>query len=418
MRNPPIAGRPFAFASPAEAVSAARAELSPLGSEPVSLALTGGRVLAEPIRADRDSPPMDVSAMDGFAIRLENVAAMTSDRGIPVAPDEARIGSPPMPMPRGAIGVRIVTGAPVPTGSDAVIRREDVIESGAGVRLKVATEAVKAGAHIRRRGENAKINATILLAGTIVTGASVGALASIGVAEVPVHRRVRIAIISTGDELVPVNVAPLDWQLRDGNAPAIKAMLGARRWIEVQSTVHVRDDEKQLEAALRAAAANSDAIVLSGGVSMGHRDFVPSAVATLGARTIFHGLPQRPGKPMLAAVLPRDGGRVSLPILGLPGNPVSVLVTCRRLAIPILGKLAGLPDSSMITATRTLAASDEARIDLWWHRAVSQEAGGALRLISSKSSGDFAAVAGSAGFVEISPGKSGAGPWPFFAWDH
>jgi molybdenum cofactor synthesis domain-containing protein len=321
-------------------------------------------------------------------------------------------------MPAGNFAMRIVTGAPVPLGADAIVKHEDLIESDGRARLRVPADSIKPSAHIRRRGENVNANAEVLHAGNVISGPAVGALASFGVGEVPVHRLVRVAIISTGDELVSVGASPMDWQLRDGNSPALTAMLGARHWIEVHSVTHVRDDGDQLTAALREAAANADAIVLSGGVSMGHRDFVHSAVRALGARTIFHGLPQRPGKPMLAAVLRREGGRETLPILGLPGNPVSVLVTCRRLAIPILGRLAGVAASAFDGTPRTLAEPDDARIDLWWHRAVSQDADRGLRLIANRSSGDFAAVAGSAGFVEIPPGESGTGPWPFFAWDH
>lgn len=427
MKSGPNIQSDFRFSSPAEAVAAVRDELQPLAAETVTLDEARGRVLAATVVADRDSPALDVSAMDGFAVRAAWLASMASDAGLPIAsgPDsEARIGCPPVLAPAVPAAVRIVTGAPIPLGADAVIRREDVIEKGERVRLTVLPNSIRPAAYIRRQGENAAAGAGILSAGALLGGAAIGALAAFGARTVAVHRRVRVALISTGDELVPAEITPQPWQLRDSNGPSLAAMLGARGWCEITSRIHVRDEAGEaggLARALRSALASADAVILSGGVSMGHRDFVPGVVAALGGRTLFHKLPQRPGKPMLAAIVQPAEMTHPRPVLGLPGNPVSVLATGRRLAIPILAKLAGVAEAALAVPSRPVEA-DGLTLELWWHRLVREtlNANGEseLRLVPPKSSGDIVAAAGAAGFVEVPPGASGSGPWPFYAWDH
>jgi molybdopterin biosynthesis enzyme len=143
---------------------------------------------------------------------------------------------------------------------------------------------------------------------------------------------------------------------------------------------------------------------------MGDRDFVPRALEILGAAVVFHRLPQRPGRPVLGALL-ADGK----PVLALPGNPLSVLVTARRIATPVLSRLAGLVQA-LPPPSVTLDASDVRALDLWWHRLVRLTGPGRASLVEAASSGDFVAGARSAGFVETPPGATGTGPWPFYAW--
>lgn len=427
----PAHPNPFRFASPADAVAAVRAELAPGAAEHMALHQAHGRILAAPALADRDSPALDISAMDGFAIRTTDLAALASADGLAIAPSntaDARIGHPPIDMPL-ATAVRIVTGAPLPIGADAVVRIEDVTRTNDRLRLTIPTTNLKPGSNIRRRAENAHAGGELVPAGTLLSAATICTLAAFGADPVSVHRRVRVAIISTGDELVTPGAAPTPWQLRDSNAPALAAMFAARRWIDVLPQQTITDDsasDGQLAALLRRTLESADAIILTGGVSMGHRDFVPAAVASIGARTIFHKLPQRPGKPMLAAIVDASSASPAKLILGLPGNPVSVMVTARRLAIPMLAKLAGLSDSALTAPLRTIAPPTDAPIDLWWHRLVSERhdtrdtnnAFAQLHIINARGSGDVAATAASAGFVELPPNQTGPGPWPFYAWDH
>ncbi len=408
----------------------------PVGVEVASLSGGGarGRVLAADVPADRDSPPLDVSAMDGFAVRVADLGVMAS-RGLPVV-GECAIGAAPARMPDQPGVMRIVTGAPVPIGADAVVRVEDtqpVIGDERLVRL-VASMVPVAGSAIRRRGENVRAGETVLYAGCLMGGPQIGAAAAFGAREVRVHRRVRVAIITTGDELVaaacaanseaaPETQSIPDWQIRDSNGPALAALLRARSWLDVHAPVHAPDDPEALLKAVTHAMATADAVFLTGGVSMGHRDFVPRVLEAAGVRVLFHKLPQRPGKPMLAGVC--EGGKVngsargaSCAVFGLPGNPVSVLVTARRIALPSLMPMAGLGrgEGDEAVPRVRIEKPDSSTLDLWWHRLVRLEGEGAAWVVGGRGSGDVVAAGTSDGFIEVPPGKCGEGPWQFYGW--
>ena len=430
--------------SPREAIDAARAQVQVVATEIIPLAQCNGRVLAQAIHADRDSPALDVSAMDGFAVRMADLIVMAGENGLPMgAPEkineaivgggaanvreesagmsEAMIGYAQIQM-RAGHAVRIVTGAPIPIGADVVVRYEDVVVNNGGVRLMIEASAIKAGANIRRRGENAKCGDEIARAGVVIGAATIGAMASFGVAQVVVRKRVRVALVTTGDELVGAQDQPQPWQVRDSNGPVLESLLGAHAWIEIVSRTHARDDADSLADTLTRAMDIADAVMLTGGVSMGHKDFVPQVAARLGARTIFHKLPQRPGRPMFAAARPAVGAIAPCLILGLPGNPVSVMVTARRLGLEILGALAGLSTPHFAAHTRGVANADNATLPMWWYRLVGESVNAdgvnELHLLSGKGSGDIAAAASSVGFVEIAPGQHTVGAHNFYAWKH
>jgi molybdopterin molybdotransferase len=390
--------------SPQEAVEALLPRVREVGVERVPLAEAAGRILAEPVLADRPSPACDVSAMDGYAVRMADL----SRAELPLA-GEVRIGVRPPELPPGA-ALRIVTGAPIPPGAETVVKREDVEELASSIRPGQGARSLSPGANIRRRGDNAGPGDPIVGLGCVITAPGAAALASFGCATPTVRSRVRAAILSTGDEVLDVSQAPTEWQLRDGNAPAIAAMLGAPRWIDVVATRRAPDDPRAIAAAAEGLLAGCDALVLSGGVSMGDRDFVPRVLRELGATVVFHRVPQRPGRPVLGAVLP-DGR----PAFGLPGNPLSVMVTCRRIVLPVLERMAGITRPSAPPAVRLRGPGDKS-IELWWHRAVRIVAPGEAELASTASSGDVAGAAESDGFVELPPGASGPGPWPFYGW--
>jgi molybdenum cofactor synthesis domain-containing protein len=248
--------------------------------------------------------------------------------------------------------------------------------------------------------------------GRVIDAGVVGAMASFGLSEASVFRRVRVRIITTGDEVRGVGERCEAWQLRDSNGPALHALLSARAWIDSEPAQRVIDDPGAIAEAVRQGVQGADAVILTGGVSMGDRDFVPRVVRELGGRVVFHKLPQRPGRPMLAAVMPSG-----VPVLGLPGNPVSVMVTARRIGVPVLASLVGLHQHAG-GVRRALVEPDGASIDLWWHRLARERADGGLELVGLKGSGDLAAAAHCSGFVEVPPGGSGAGPWSYFSWDH
>lgn len=404
-------GEEFAFGSPAEAVAGMLARLGPdrLGVEPCGLSEARGRVLAEAVRADRDSPAFDHSAMDGFAVRL---ADLGKGGAIPVA-GEVLIGTAPGVMPEGA--VRIVTGAATPAGAEAVVRREDVEErAGAIVPRAGLAGRVRAGENIRRRGENGRAGAVVLEAGAELSVSAAGTLAAVGCVRPVVFRRVRAAVITTGDELVAPGGTPGAYEVRDSNGPVVAGVLGAHGWIEVVSCVHVRDEGPGLAARLGRAVAEADAVVLTGGVSMGHRDPVRGAVEALGAEVVFHGLPQRPGKPMLGAIARR--GSAPAAVFGLPGNPVSAMVTCTRIVVPVLAGLAGAVRRPGAPKVR-VEGWDGKALDLWHHRLVRLREDGAAELVDGRGSGDILAGGRSDGFIEVPPGASGGEAWfPFYAW--
>jgi len=430
--------------SPREAIDAARAQVQVVATETIPLAQCNGRVLAQAIHADRDSPALDVSAMDGFAVRMADLIVMAGENGLPMgAPEkineaivsggatnvreesadmsEAMIGHAQIQM-RAGHAVRIVTGAPIPIGADVVVRYEDVVVNNGGVRLMIEASAIKTGANIRRRGENAKCGDEIARVGVVIGAATIGAMASFGVAQVVVRKRVRVALVTTGDELVGAQDQPQPWQVRDSNGPVLESLLGAHAWIEIVSRTHARDDADSLADTLTRAMDIADAVILTGGVSMGHKDFVPQVAARLGARTIFHKLPQRPGRPMFAAARPAVGSIAPRLILGLPGNPVSVMVTARRLGLEMLSALAGISAPHFAAHTRGVVNADNATLPMWWYRLVgeSMNANGVneLHLLSGKGSGDIAAAAASVGFVEVAPGQHTVGAHNFYAWKH
>lgn len=431
---------PFRFSSPNDAIDAMLAALA-LGalarhaeSELIDASAGIGRILFADLRADRDSPSFDYSVVDGYAVRSTDFAPlMRSDaHAATQSPHnsfdvrvvgESRIGRAPPPWPTSLIDpvtIRISTGAPIPPGADLVIKREDVVEQETGavpeagasrdptvakisVPVALAT-SLKARHNIRFAGENCRSGDVVLRAGERLTSASLAALAAIGVARPPVFPRFRVAIISTGDELTPTDQTPSHFQIRDSNLPALASLFASRSWAHVVLASHVADDLARLVDELANASRAADAILLTGGVSMGHRDPVRKALeAAFGERlqVLFHGLPQRPGKPMLGAIVSRPAAS-PIPLFGLPGNPVSALATARRIAIPVLARCAGLaflPPSVRIA----LAHTDERTLDLWWHRPVEIAPNGLATLIDLRGSGDLIACAHSHGFVEVPP---------------
>jgi molybdopterin molybdotransferase len=307
--------------------------------------------------------------------------------------------------------LRIVTGAPVPGDAYAVVKREDVDEhDGAITLLAGVTTEIKPGANIRRRGENCRAGDAIVPAGKEIDAPVMGAGATFGCARLRVYRRLRVGVLVTGDEVIEPSATPSPWQIRDSNGPAIAALLGRARWIEIVQRARAVDEPEVLREAVSRLLGGCDAIVVTGGVSMGPRDFVPGVLAELGARIVFHRVPQRPGKPVLGGVFP--GGR---PVLALPGNPVSVMVTARRMAVPVLAHQAGLIGAAPAPLVR-LANPDSKQLALWWHRPVRIAEPGVAELVAGMGSGDVASAALSDGFIEIPPEQSGGGPWPYYPW--
>ena len=394
------------FDHPDAALRALADRLSPVGIER-DIGNCIGRVLAADVAADRDSPAADVSAMDGYAIRLSDL--QESDP-IPIGGESAP-GAPPPSMSEGAV-VRIFTGAIVPAGCDAVVKREDTEELEGAIRFRQSALSTQQGEHIRRAGENAKAESTVLSAGIKITAAQRATMANFGCDAADLFSPVRVSILTTGDEVgLFADDQPQPWQLRNSNRASLTALLQAVPWITVAGVDHAKDDRQSLTQSLQNLLAQSDAVLLTGGVSMGDYDYVPDVIGQLGGNIIFHGLPLRPGKPILGA-----GTREGKLILGLPGNPVSATVGCRRMAMPLLAKISGQRDWLPRCPVVRLRNPGDKTIPLHWMRLVRLIDHGLAEPVISQGSGDLVSLGQSHGFVQLPPGSSGEGPWPYYSW--
>lgn len=346
-----------------EALAAILREAAPLPVEWRAPAEALGRVLAAPVAAACDLPPFDNSAMDGFALRAGG-AAVAAGTEFTVAGSQsagdARVAA-------GATGEawEIMTGARVPDGLDSVVpvERVEVLEAGADgrprrIRLR---DEVAPGANVRLAGEDVAAGGEVLAAGRCIDPAAVMLLAALGVAEVAVRRRARVAILNTGRELVDDPRRALEsGEIRNCNGPFLAARVAAAG-ADVVLRETVPDDPGAFTAALdRGREAGADVVLSTGAVSMGRHDFVPDALQALGARLHFHKVAIRPGKPLLFARL--AGGAL---YFGLPGNPVSAAVGLRFFAEPALRALAGLP--AEVPLRLPLAAPYRKRAPLRFH---------------------------------------------------
>jgi molybdenum cofactor synthesis domain-containing protein len=316
--------------SPAQAVATflARVAVAPRAFERVRLEDACGRILAERIVADADYPSVPRSAMDGFAIEAARAPGTFSVVG------EIAMGRPWGARLQSGQTVRIPTGGVVPDGADAVVPIEDAQLSGQNVAVAAAFDA---GTNVNPRAGDMREGTPILEPGTRIGGPQMGVLATLGITAVPVFPRPRIAVISSGDELVPPAMHPGPGQVRDSNRHAIAGALQSMGAQPFHGAT-VSDVPGALERALRKALGEADAAILTGGSSVGELDRTPAAIAALGPPgVIVHGLRVKPGKPTVLAAVG------SKPVIGLPGNPTSALVILEAVIRPIIAALAGAP---------------------------------------------------------------------------
>ncbi|MCO6502349.1 MAG: molybdopterin molybdotransferase MoeA [Acidimicrobiales bacterium] len=319
---------PSDLLSIAEVRSKILATVPRLASETVGLADLAGRVLAEPVRATEDVPGWDNSGMDGYAVRADDVA--TAGAVLDVIGDIPAGG-----VATGSVGpgqaFKIMTGAPMPDGADTVVRVEDTSETEGRVTIRQAYER---GTYVRPRGGDVPAGDVVIPEGTRLGPQHVGMMAALGVVEAIVSRRPRVAVLSTGDELRPAETPVLEpGTIRDSNRPMLMGLVEAAGG-EVIDMGSVADDDDLLRAVIGRAVAEADVIISSGGVSMGDYDVV-KAVLGGEAGVEFLSLAMNPGKPLGFGMV---GGR---PFFGLPGNPVSVLVSFEQFARPALLAMQG-----------------------------------------------------------------------------
>jgi molybdopterin molybdotransferase len=300
-----------------------------LGAEQVDLDDALGRVLAVDASAPNPVPPFDCSTMDGFALRAADTAG--APRTLALV-DEARAGKGAGAQLQAGQAIRISTGAPIPDGADAVIRQELTSTDDGTVTID---EAVSAGNDVRVAGGDIPVGAVVLKAGTLLTGPEIGVLAAVNIPRPKVVRRPRIAIVSTGDELLDPGTPLKPGQIRDTNSYALSAaarLAGA----EIVSRVKVGDDREQTIATIRDALHGADILVTIGGVSVGPHDHVRPALEALGARLIFGRVSLRPGG-QICFFVAQDGTLC----FALPGNPVSATVSFRLFVVAAIDALMG-----------------------------------------------------------------------------
>jgi molybdopterin molybdotransferase len=320
--------------------------LEPRLTEVVDRRRAAGRRLAAPVHATTDLPPCDLAALDGFALAGE----ATTASGYPIAGTRFA-GDPLDGLLTPGQAMRIMTGSAVPAGADRVVGVEETACEDDRMRL---TAEVLPGAAIRRQGEIVRSGDRILGAGAPVTPAALALLASQGIATVEIHRPPRLALLLTGNEIVPPEAKPEPGQLRDSHSDFLLAEL-VRLGLQVRSLGIARDEPKLLAERVREGVENADVLLCCGGVSMGEADFLAPVLAQSGFETLFHGVAIQPGKPLLAARRAAEGE--SRLVFGLPGNPASVMVAWWLFVRPALRRLMGEPEEFWSTArTGTLGA--------------------------------------------------------------
>ncbi|HEY0481039.1 MAG TPA: gephyrin-like molybdotransferase Glp [Kofleriaceae bacterium] len=297
-----------------------------LAGERVPLDQAAGRILAADVVAGRALPGFDNSAMDGYAARSAELPATLPVTGVVAA---GELDVPALPV---AAALRIFTGAPMPAGADTVVIQEDAMRDGDRVRLP----ASPAGDNVRLAGEDVAIGDTVLAAGARLTPWDVGLVAALGIAELPVARAPRVALIATGDELVGVTEPPRPGQLVDSSVHALAALIREAGGTADQLGI-ARDDLASLADRLD-AARDHDVVITTGGVSVGDRDHVRAALAAAGISLELYKVAMKPGKPFAFGM---RGGSHPAPVFGLPGNPVSTIVAFELFLRPALLAMQG-----------------------------------------------------------------------------
>jgi molybdopterin molybdotransferase len=360
------------------------------GTESVALENAFGRILTQAIHADRDYPPFHRSTMDGYAVQ----SADFLEKGMTVLRVLERIHAGNVGQQTVTSGTcsKIMTGAPVPAGADAVIRVEDTQEENGTVAFRIS--GIRAGQNIARQGEDAQKDATLLPGNQLITPQVAGVLAVTGNATVTVARLPRVGIISTGNEVVSVGSPILPHQIRDSNAWVLRSFFARYQITEVTTTL-AADDKATLQQTVAGFLAEKDIILLSGGVSKGDADYVPEVLLSLGVQQVFHRVRIKPGGPIWFGTTP--DGKV---VFGLPGNPVSVQVACKVFIEPYLRTCFGLPLLSPLVLPFVGNRTKKTPFDEFFPcQLVTYNGQTAVQAVRYNSSGDIAATAQSDGIV-------------------
>lgn len=385
--------------SPEEALRRVLAHTPRLEAEEMPVLEAAGAVLAEPVASDMDLPPFDKSAMDGYAARSDDLAHLPA---LLAVTEEVPAGAvPTRPVEAGGCA-HIMTGAPVPEGADVVVKVEDTEPAGAG-RVRIL-RAGAAGRNVCVHGEDVRRGETVLQAGRRLRPAEAGLLASVGRERVRVFRRPRAAVLATGDEVVPASATPAPGQIRNANSWSLRA--GCRRaGVACDDLGIARDTESDLRARLAEGLAR-DLLLVSGGVSVGTWDFVPQVFEALGVDVHFETVRQKPGKPTVFAT--HEGGVV----FGLPGNPVSTLVTFRLYVLPAIRAMMGDPAPAPACVAAALAEAVAVQGDRRKYLPATLRRDGAgwtAHLVPTHGSADLVSFCRADALAPLEPGHHGQG---------
>lgn len=369
--------------------------VSPWGTERVSLQEAHRRILREDIRTDRDIPAFPRVMMDGFAFAFGPWASGTTDFSLQYT---VPAGTPPPELAGLDQVIGVMTGGVLPSGCDSVIPIEDCLVNEKKIRLRPHELGESSGMNVHDRGKDCRSGGVVLKSGTRLRSPEIAVAASVGATSLEVAVTPRVVLLSTGDELVPPEVEPASHQIRWSNPLAIHSLL--RDWGDIDWLhVHVRDDANALRALLDEHLPQADIVLLTGGVSKGVWDVVPDTLVDVGVTKHFHRVSQKPGKPLWF------GTRENTLVFGLPGNPVSSLISTRRYVVPVLNRGAArqanakqrivLPDGVQVPPRMTIYVPVR-----------SSEAG--FVPVKLNNSGDYFSLAGSDGFIEVHPGARDA----------
>ncbi len=373
---------------------------SPL-AERIDTGIANGRVLQESVRAERDAPPFDRVMMDGYAIRYQDFLPGEYEiTGIALA------GHPPPNLEKETDCIEVTTGSPLPRGTNVVIPVEDCICEGTIMRLRAGVDP-KENQYIHPQGSDGLAEREVLPTGITLGPAELAILATEGISEVTVSKVPRIVLVTTGDEIVLDGPEIRPEQIRGSHMEALRGLFEAFPGIEF-SRVHAADEEVDLKSKLEASLSEADIVLITGGVSRGRKDLVPGMLRELGVEQLFHRVCQRPGKPMWF------GKRHETLVFGLPGNPISTLISARRYVFPVMEKWMG--NNSKLALRLPVAGTMEALNS--FHRFIPVCIGaGGLEADPFATSGSLHSLAGTAGFVEVPPIGEGGNVFNFYPWN-
>lgn len=382
----------------AQASQAISGSLRIFDSEDVPLAAAIGRILRQSIRAERDQPPFDRVMMDGIAI--DYPALSSGIRQFAIQATQAA-GDAVSTLDDSGNCIEIMTGAVLPKNSDCIIPVERISIRNGIAEIEADYQAEQ-GQFIHTQGSDHKKGSEVLTSGTTISPMDVAIIASCGLETVGVSRKPAVSVISTGNELIPPGRPIEDHQVRLSNGPALVAMLCDQGFDRCEHE-HLPDEPDTLEKSLAEKLDKSDVMILSGGVSMGKADYVPQVMANLDVKLVFHKISQRPGLPMWFGTGPDDQA-----VFALPGNPVSALVCCRQYVLPALFLASGRRQRGAETAVLAEDVSFTPGLTCFLPVRILEDTAGnvAAQPVPTNTSGDFASLSGTDGYVELAKDTS------------